>query len=145
MTTSRLALAAMAFLAVLTPPALAHRPRVRRVCNGTTHPCPGGGRYKTIARAVARARAGDWILVWPGVYHEKQTDADGVLITTANLHLRGLDRNLVIIDGSNGTAAAPCPSDPALQDFTARNGVEVFKTDGTYVENLTDCNYFANG
>ena len=145
MTTSRLVLAITALLAALAPPAGAHRPRVRRVCNGSTSACPRGGHYRTIARAVGRAKAGDWILVWPGVYHEKQTDADGVLITTPNLHLRGLDRNLVIVDGSNGTAAAPCPSDPALQDFTPRNGIEVFKVDGSYVENLTVCNYLANG
>ncbi|HYV57113.1 MAG TPA: hypothetical protein VE911_06195, partial [Candidatus Nitrosopolaris sp.] len=118
MTPPRLVLAITALLAALAPPAGAHRPRVRRVCNGSTSPCPPGGHYRTIARAVERAKAGDWILVWPGVYHEKQTDADGVLITTPDLHLRGLDRNLVIVDGSNGTAAAPCPSDPTLQDFT---------------------------
>ncbi|TMA60633.1 MAG: hypothetical protein E6J75_00885, partial [Deltaproteobacteria bacterium] len=60
------------------------------------------------------------MLVWPGVYHEKGSDQAGVLITTPGVHLRGMDRNLVVVDGSNGTAAAPCPADPALQDLTPR-------------------------
>jgi hypothetical protein len=124
--------------------AAAHTPRVRKVCNGSTAPCPRGGHHGTIAGAVRHARAGDWIVVWPGVYHEKSSDAAGVLVTTPNLHIRGLDRNLVVVDGSNGTAGAPCPADAALQDFTPRNGIEVLKTDGTYVENLTVCNYLSD-
>ncbi|TMB48498.1 MAG: hypothetical protein E6J60_14380, partial [Deltaproteobacteria bacterium] len=149
MKTSRLALvlSTAALLATVSGgPALA-RPHVRRVCNGSTVPCPPGGHHKTIAHALRRARPGDWILVWPGVYHEKQTDRqgnllpDGLLITTPSIHLRGLDRNLVIVDGSNGTAADPCPSDLALQDLTGRNGIEISKVDGVSVENLTVCNY----
>ena len=101
MKTSRLAVAlssAALLAAVSGSPALARRPRVRRVCNGSTVPCPPGGHHKTIAHALRRARSGDWILVWPGVYHEKQTDRqgnllpDGLLITTPSIHLRGLDR-----------------------------------------------------
>jgi hypothetical protein len=148
MTIARLAFTfSTAALLVAGPgvPAHAGRPRVRRVCNASSSPCPRGGHYKTIARAVLRAKPGDWILVWPGVYHEKQTGEAGVLITRPNIHLRGLDRNLVIVDGSNGTAAVPCPSDAASQDFTARNGIEVLKADGSYIENLTVCNYLANG
>src|SRR5437870_4773840 len=150
MKTSRLALAlSTAALLATVPggPALARRPRVRRVCNASTVPCPPGGHHKTIAHALRRARPGDWILVWPGVYHEKQTDRqgnflpDGLLITTPSIHLRGLDRNFVIVDGSNGTAADPCPSDLALQDLTGRNGIEISKVDGVSVENLTVCNY----
>ena len=149
MKTSRLALvlSTAALLATVSGgPALA-RPHVRRVCNGSTVPCPPGGHHKTIAHALRRARPGDWILVWPGVYHEKQTDRqgnllpDGLLITTPSIHLRGLDRNLVIVDGSNGTADDPCPSDLALQDLTGRNGIEISKVDGVSVENLTVCNY----
>ena len=145
MSPSRLAVAlAFELLAFSGRPAAARRPRIFRVCNGSTHPCPGHAR-KTIAQAVKRAKQGDWILVWPGVYHEKQTDEAGVLITTPNVHLRGMDRNLVIVDGSNGTAAEPCPAAQDAQDFTARNGVEAFKVDGVHIENLTVCNYLANG
>src|SRR2546428_12061632 len=149
MMTSRLALAlsTAALLATVSGgPALA-RPHVRRVCNGSTVPCPPGGYHKTIAHALRRARPGDWILVWPGVYHEKQTDRqgnflpDGLLITTPSIHLRGLDRNLVIVDGSNGTAADPCPSDLALQDVTGRNGIAISTVDGVSAEYLTDSHH----
>src|SRR5262249_9753062 len=53
----------------------------------------------------------------------------------------------VIVDGSDGTADAPCPSAAALQHPAARNGIEVLKTDGVTIENLTVCNYLsdANG
>src|SRR5215831_8784985 len=146
MTFSRGMLVAASVLVLFNPrSSLARRPRIRKVCNGSTFVCPHGGHYKTIAKAVSRARDGDWILVWPGVYHEKATDSAGVYITTPNIHLRGLDRNLVIVDGSNGTAAQPCPADAASQDLTARNGIEVFKADGVSIENLTVCNYLANG
>src|SRR5437870_13758199 len=103
MKTSRLALAlSTAALLATVPggPALARRPRVRRVCNASTVPCPPGGHHKTIAHALRRARPGDWILVWPGVYHEKQTDRqgnllpDGLLITTRRSRARLGSRQL---------------------------------------------------
>src|SRR5215831_4747731 len=112
MTSRREMLVAASALVLLTATSsLARRPRIRKVCNGSTTVCPHGGHYQTITKAVSRARDGDWILVWPGVYHEKATPDAGVLITTPNIHLRGLDRNLVIVDGSNGAADTPCPSD----------------------------------
>ena len=77
------------------------------VCNGSTTPCPGGvSVYSTVQSAVDAASRGDWILIWPGVYHEKSTQwpTAGVWITTPDIHIRGLDRNTVIIDGSNGSA-----------------------------------------
>jgi hypothetical protein len=119
---------------------------VRLVCNGTfPGGCPQGPHSSTtIQAAVNAANPGDWILVWPGVYHEKSNATAGVLITTPGLHLRGLDRNLVVVDGSNGDSTAPCPNDPALQDFTARNGIEVFETSGVSVENLTVCDYLSD-
>src|SRR5438128_1905269 len=99
---------------LLVTPATA---RVRLVCNGASYPCPRGAAYKTISSAIRSAGPGDWVLVWSGVYHEKGSDQAGVLITTPNVHLRGMDRNLVVVDGSNGTAARPCPADAALQDL----------------------------
>jgi len=143
------ALAATAFVVALPiRSAAAIRPRIYRVCNGSTTACPRGTRYTSITAAVQRIQQlrprpdrQHWILVWPGVYHEKEMDGAGVLITTANVHIRGMDRNLVIVDGSNGTAASPCPSDAALQDTSGREGIEVFKVDGTSIDNLTVCNY----
>jgi hypothetical protein len=125
-------------------------PNVLLVCNGSTKPCPPGASiFSTVQGAVNAAKPGDWILIWPGVYHEKSTQwpTAGVWIQKPNLHIRGLDRNGVIIDGSNGTAGQPCPSSPALQDFGAggagRNGIEVFKASGVTIQNLTVCDYLA--
>src|SRR5215831_17966398 len=82
------------------------------VCNGSTARCPALPRsarpyYRTVQAAVGAAQPGDWILIYPGVYHEKsrQWPTAGVWIQKPDLHIRGLDRNRVIIDGSRGTAA----------------------------------------
>src|SRR5207248_2156963 len=66
----------------------------------------------------------------------------GAFITTPGIHLRGMDRNAVIIDGTR-PGSPPCSSDQADQRFPAAgsNGIEVNRTSGTYVENLTGCNY----
>jgi hypothetical protein len=126
-------------------------PKVLLVCNGSPTPCPAipkgsGPYYKTVQSAVDAASPGDWILIYPGVYHEKSTQwpTAGVWIQTPDLHIRGLDRNGVIIDGSNGTASQPCPSSPSLQDFNGgagRNGIEVYKASGVTIQNLTVCDY----
>ena len=142
----KLALAACLLLVLVGLPtaAQAATPRALLVCNGSTAACPSGTQFTSIQAAVDAAAAGDWVLVWPGVYHEKKGSATaGVWVTKPGLHLRGLDRNLVVVDGSHGTAAGPCPADPALQDFTPRDGIVVYKTSGTYVDNLTVCNYLA--
>jgi len=122
-------------------------PSVLLVCNGSTKPCPPGASiYPTVQGAVNAASPGDWILIWPGVYHEKSTQwpTAGVWIQKPDLHIRGLDRNQVIIDGSNGTASHPCPSSPALQDTNGgvgRNGIVVDKASGVTIQNLTVCDY----
>jgi len=79
--------------------------------------------YSTIQAAVDRARPCDWILVAPGVYPEQ------VVIKTPNLHLRGLDRNRVIVDGRHRRGV---------------NGIEVAKTDRVWIENLTVRNFDLN-
>jgi len=51
---------------------------------------------RSLQAAVGQARPCDWILVAPGVY-------DGaVTIQTPDLHVRGLDRNRVVVDGATG-------------------------------------------
>jgi hypothetical protein len=124
-------------------------PNVLLVCNGSTKPCPPGAPvFSTVQGAVDAASPGDWILIWPGVYHEKSArwPTAGVWIQTRDVHLRGLDRNKVIIDGSNGTASRPCPSSPSLQDTNGglgRDGIVVWKASGVTVQNLTVCDYLA--
>ena len=66
-------------------------------------------QFRTIQDAVDAARPGDWILVAPGDYHEQADHrADGhatratgaVMVTTPGIHIRGLDRNGVVVDGT---------------------------------------------
>ena len=134
------------------PPGQAKK-RVLRV--GTFHDIPG--QFTTIQAAVDAASPGDWILVAPGDYHE-QGDREhpwlgaasgAVTISTPNLHLRGMDRNRVVVDGTR-PGAAQCSSDPSDQDAgpldwsgnpIGRNGILVFEADGVSIENLTACNF----
>ena len=71
--------------------------------------------FTTIQSAVDAAAPGDWIIIDAGTYNE------AVYITTPNIHLRGIDRNAVVLDGQH----------------MAGNGIEVWKTDGVSIENLT--------
>ncbi len=128
--------------------------------SGTFH--GHAGTYTSIQAAVDAARPGDWILVAPGDYHEaadesgartdpSDGDMGGVLITTPDIHLRGMNRSTVIVDGTKAGSSA-CSSSPAAQNFGAvgpdgkavgRNGILVWKADDVYVENLTACNFLA--
>jgi hypothetical protein len=122
------------------------------------------GGFSSIQAAVDKAKPGDWILIAPGDYHE---DADqqsapspeelqeggvaGVLITTPDITLRGMNRNTVIVDGDKAGAPEPCDPDAAWQDFGitsggkpyGRNGIVAFKANGVSVENLTACNFLS--
>ena len=121
---------------------------------------PASSTFSTIQAAVNAAKKGDWILIAPGDYHEsgdsgsyapsKADLADGwyggVDITTPDIHLRGLNRNSVIVDGTLSSAATPCSSAPADQNFLhgdGRNGILVWKAKGVSVDNLTACNFLA--
>ena len=105
------------------------------------------GAFATIQSAVNAAASGDWILIAPGTYHETGSDSAGVAIVKPRLHLRGLDRNGVVIDGTRA-GSGTCSPDPAAQlvgpGGAGRNGIEVSKVDGVTIENLTVCN-FLNG
>jgi hypothetical protein len=102
------------------------------------------GHFRSIQAAVDAAQHGDWILVGPGDYKEQgkpgATEPAGVLITTPNIHLRGMNRNSVIIDGTRPGAPA-CSNQPTDQGLLNRNGVEVYKANDTWIENLTVCNF----
>ena len=118
------------------------------------------GKFKSIQAAVNKARPGDWILVGPGDYHESYDQVTGpasedgpppagVLITKKGLHLRGMSRKKVIVDGTLPHKGKHCSSDPAVQDFgvntpdgpQGRNGIVVFKANHTRIDNLTVCNF----
>ena len=119
------------------------------------------GKFKSIQAAVNKARPGDWILVGPGDYHESYDRVTGaasedgpppagVLITKKGLHLRGMSRKKVIVDGTLPHKGKHCSSDPAVQNFgvngpdgtpQGRNGIVVFKANHTRIDNLTVCNF----
>jgi hypothetical protein len=121
------------------------------------------GQYKTIDAALAAAKPGDWILIAPGDYHENYDlthgvtqmqanlgDTAGVLVTVSNLHIRGMNRNTVIVDGTKKGAPA-CSSEASDQEFgpnlqgkpSGRNGIVVYKANDVWIENLTVCNFLA--
>src|SRR3954470_17962170 len=148
-----LAVFALAALA-LAAPALAQQ-HVLRV--GSYHGIPG--QYDSIQGAVDAAKPGDTILIGPGDYHERADHSNppqgdvppsGVLITKDHLHLRGMDRNKVVVDGTK-PGSKPCSSKKSDQDFglkakggaapLGRNGLVVWKADGVSIENLTACNF----
>jgi len=115
------------------------------------------GPYHTIQSAVSAAKTGDWILIAPGDYHEQYDytvpvggkTLGGVYITTPDLHVRGMDRNKVVVDGTK-PGAPQCSTAAGDQQYgpndaggkaIGRNGIEVWKADGTSIDNLTACNF----
>ena len=83
----------------------------------------GDGDFETIQAAVDAATSRDLILVEPGVYHEEVEIFD-----TSHLTIRGTARSEVVLDG----------------EFERYNGI-ITTANNTVVENLTVCNYNANG
>jgi hypothetical protein len=138
--------------AMLAAPALARAPHVLRV--GSYHGI--AGQYKTIQAAVNAAKPSDVILVAPGDYKTTSILAPkgagakfpaGVLISTPDITLRGMNRNSVIVDGTKKGRA--CNDVPADQNYgpsahggpAGLNGVMVWKADDVRVENMTACNF----
>jgi hypothetical protein len=81
--------------------------------------------FNTIQAAVNATKYGAWVLIEPGVYDEE------VKVTRPHngIFIRGMDRNGVIVDGQNKI-------DPG-----GRNGIEVYKANKVWIENLTVRNF----
>lgn len=117
------------------------------------------GQYATIQAAVDAASPYDTILVGPGDYKTStvrsvsgsgETYPAGVLISTADLTLRGMNRNTVVLDGTK-PGTPQCSAAVADQNYGPStsagpggvNGVMVWKADDVAVENMTACNFLA--
>src|ERR1700755_2670991 len=82
------------------------------------------GQFTSIQDAVKAARPGDWILIGPGDYKTSHISTPkgapqfpaAVLITTPNLHIRGMNRSTVIVDGTKPGSAA-CSNKASAQNF----------------------------
>jgi hypothetical protein len=127
------------------------------------------GQYTSIQAAVDAAHPGDWILIGPGDYKTEPSSIHtpkgfsnfpaGVLITKAHLHVRGMNRDKVIVDGTK-PGSSVCSNKNSAQNLgprrasssssyavtasakrTGANGVMVFKAPGVSVQNLTICNF----
>ena len=107
--------------------AAAPRPSVILVCSGTAG-CPpvpkGTPVYRSIQVGVSHAKNGDWVLVWPGRYREAVSVAPTAQLTSG-LHIRGLNRNGVVLDGSKASGS----------------GIHVSGVDNTWVQNMTAEHY----
>ena len=129
--------------------------RVLRV--GTYHGVKG--QYATVPAAIKAAHPGDWILIGPGDYKTRPSQIRApkghsefpaaVLITTPRLHIRGMNRNTVIVDGTK-PGSAVCSRAGKAQNFgrsvrgskpSGANGLMVYKAANVSIENLTACNF----
>jgi hypothetical protein len=98
------------------------------VCKSGCPKLPKGQKYYTsIATATTAAQNGDWILVWPGTYKETVT-VDSSRGLTSGLHVRGMNRNRVILDGKG----------------LSGSGFHVQGVNNTWVENMTGQNFSVN-
>jgi hypothetical protein len=118
------------------------------------------GQCRTIQEAVHAAAPGNWILIGPGDYKQSSSqqmagavgdDRAGadIVITTPGLHIRGMNRNEVMIDGTK-PGSPECSSEEAAQyrgtpeaggRFSGNNGIVVYKAEGVWLQNFSACNF----
>jgi hypothetical protein len=124
------ALVGAAALTLISPAQAAGK--VILVCSGTAG-CPptpkGVPVYKSIAVGVSHAQNGDWVMVWPGYYREAVTIAPKAGLSSG-LHIRGMQRNGVVLDGLN--------RDKSEIDGS---GIHVDGVNDTWVENMSGQHY----
>ncbi len=108
---ARLARFSLAAGAVVASTALASSSKVLVVAQASV----AYSHFTSIQAAVDAASPGDWVLIDAGTYTEP------VHVTTSRLHIRGMDRNAVVLDGQHASG----------------NGIEVFQADKVSIENLT--------
>src|SRR5260221_11697103 len=112
------------------------------------------GQFGSIQAAVDAASPGDWIVIAPGDYKERgdytthrpaTAPGAGVWIDKPGLHLLGLSRGGVIVDGTR--SGPPCSASPSDQDRGpagprrpwGRNGIEVYGGRGVTSATMTAC------
>ncbi len=112
-------------LATRAPAEAAASAHVLLVCSGTAG-CPHTATppFRSLQAAVDHATNGDWILIWPGTYKESVTVDSGHGLTDG-LHIRGMQRNGVVFDGTT----------------TGGSAVHVSGVSNTWVENMTGEHY----
>lgn len=103
------------------------RSHVILVCSGTAG-CPAVPRgtpvYRSLAVGTSHAQNGDWVLVWPGYYREAVSITPRASLTSG-LHVRGMNRNGVVLDGSKANGS----------------GIHVQGVNNTWVENMSAQHY----
>lgn len=117
------------------------------------------GQCATIQEAVAHVPEGGWVLIAPGDYKqsasEHMTGAQGddragadIVVTTPNIHIRGMNRNTVMLDGTkpgysecSSEAAAQYLGTPEGEGFSGNNGIVVYKAPGVRLQNFSACNF----
>jgi hypothetical protein len=119
------------------------------------------GECKTIQEAVHAAAPGNWILIGPGDYKQSSSQAMSggvgddragadIVITTPDLHIRGMNRNTVMIDGTK-PGYPECSSEEAAQylgtpegsGYSGNNGIVVYKAEGVWLQNFSACNFLS--
>ncbi|HEY0517554.1 MAG TPA: hypothetical protein VGD00_10570 [Solirubrobacteraceae bacterium] len=125
-----LALCAVAATASGAAAAMNGPPHVNIVAPGGPPPgtIPANTSYFTTIQAAVnntRRNKGDWVLIEPGTYTEEVT----VSSAHSGIHIRGIDRNTVVLDGQSN----PPPG--------GSNGIFINKANNVWVENLTVKNF----